>query len=77
MSDFFQHGLISTLHQLKEHLPRLELPSSRFKLGLILPCHYRDLRSDGLASIIQTLNGSGLFDLVIVTMNGIREPSRT
>jgi hypothetical protein len=56
MSDFFQHGLISTLHQLNERPLQLELPSGRAKLGLILPCHYRDLASDGLTSIIQALN---------------------
>jgi glucosyl-3-phosphoglycerate synthase len=71
MSDFFQHGLISTLHQLSER--QLNLPSSRGKLGLILPCHYRDLVSEALTTIIDALNGSVLFDLIIVTMNGIRE----
>src|ERR1700746_198483 len=76
MSDFFQHGPISTLHQLGEYPPRLELPSSGPKLGLILPCHYRDLTSDGLSSIIQALNRSSLFDLVIVTMNGMREAEK-
>jgi glucosyl-3-phosphoglycerate synthase len=73
MSDFFQHGLISTLHQLNEHPRQLEFPAAHAKLGLILPCHYRDLASDALRSIIEALNRSGLFDLVIVTMNGLRE----
>ena len=73
MSDFFQHGLISTLHHLNEQSRPLELSSGRGKLGLILPCHYRDLASAALTSIIEVLNSSGLFDLVIVTMNGIGE----
>ena len=73
MSDFFQHGLISTLHQLNEQPRTLELSSGRGKLGLILPCHYRDLASAALTSIIEVLNSSGLFDLVIVTMNGMSE----
>jgi len=71
MSDFFQHALISTLHQLNDHPRHLEFPSDRAKLGLILPCHYGDLASDALAAIIETLNHSSLFDLVIVTMNGM------
>jgi glucosyl-3-phosphoglycerate synthase len=73
MSDFFQHGLISTLHQLKERPDHLDLPAARGKLGLILPCHYRDLTSDALTAIIDALNKSALFDLVVVTMNGIPE----
>lgn len=73
MSDFFQHGLISTLHQLSEQPRHLDLPGARGKLGLILPCHYRDLGSDALATIIAALNQSTLFDLIVVTMNGIRE----
>ncbi|MGA8476512.1 MAG: hypothetical protein WB696_00990 [Chthoniobacterales bacterium] len=73
MSDFFQHGLISTLHQLNDRPRHLELPSDRAKLGLILPCHHRDLASDALTAIIETLNRSDLFDLVIVTMNGMRK----
>jgi glucosyl-3-phosphoglycerate synthase len=71
MSDFFQHGLISTLHQLNDQPRTLERSSGRGKLGLILPCHYRDLASAALTSIIEVLNSSGLFDLVIVTMNGM------
>jgi len=73
MSDFFQHGLISTLHQLNEQPRTLERSSGHGKLGLILPCHYRDLASTALTSIIEVLNSSGLFDLVIVTMNGMGE----
>jgi len=73
MSDFFQHGLMSTLHQLNDRPRHLELPSDRAKLELILPCHHRDLASDALTAIIETLNRSDLFDLVIVTMNGMGE----
>jgi len=73
MSDFFQHGLISTFHQLNDRPRHLELPSDRAKLGLILPCHHRDLASDALTAIIETLNRSDLFDLVIVTMDGMGE----
>jgi len=73
MSDFFQHGLISTLHQLNDQPRTLERSSGHGKLGLILPCHYRDLASAALTSIIEVLNSSGLFDLVIATMNGMGE----
>ena len=73
MSDFFQHGLISTLYQLNEQPRPLELSAGRGKLGLILPCQYRDLASAALTSIIEVLNSSGLFDLMIVAMNGIGE----
>jgi hypothetical protein len=51
MSDFFRHGLISTLHQLSEQPRPLELTSGRGKIGLILPCHYRDFASAALISI--------------------------
>jgi glucosyl-3-phosphoglycerate synthase len=73
MSDFFQHGLISTLHQLSEQTLPPKLSSRCGKPGLILPCHYRDLASAALASIIEVLNSSDLFDLVVITMNGLPE----
>jgi glucosyl-3-phosphoglycerate synthase len=73
MSDFFQHGLISTLHQFNERPHPLHRPVASGKLGLILPCHYRDLSSDAVTGIIAALNDSGLFNLIVVTMNGIPE----
>ncbi|HZC34463.1 MAG TPA: hypothetical protein VE242_02555 [Chthoniobacterales bacterium] len=70
MSDFFQHGLISTLHRFGER-PNLDLSGAGMKLGLILPCHHQDLGSDALATIIAALNNFTLFDLIVVSMNGI------
>jgi glucosyl-3-phosphoglycerate synthase len=77
MSDFFQHGLISTLHQLNQPARHRVFPFRQTKLGLILPCHYRDLASEALTNIISALNQSNLFDLIVITMNGIPEAHAT
>jgi glucosyl-3-phosphoglycerate synthase len=76
MSDFFQHGLISTLHQFNDQ-PRLGLSGAGANLALVLPCHHRDLGSNALSTIIAALNNSSLFDLIVVTMNGIRNADTT
>ena len=68
MSDFFQHGLISTLHRLNPAEPVEELNEAG--LGLLLPCHLRDIGSEALINMIKTLNQLTCFERVIISMNG-------
>jgi glucosyl-3-phosphoglycerate synthase len=70
MSDFFQHGLISTLHRLNPAEPVESEGLNETGLGLLLPCHLRDIGSKALADMIQTLNRLTCFEHVIVSVNG-------
>jgi glucosyl-3-phosphoglycerate synthase len=73
MSDFFQHGLISTLHRLvdgpligrHESLPALE------SVVLVLPCHYAEIGTAALNGIVESLNKATFLSLIVVSMNGI------
>ncbi len=73
MSDFFQHGLISTLHRLVDGpiadrnraLPALQ------SVILVLPCHYAEIETPALNGIIEKLNEAEFVCEVVVSMNGI------
>jgi glucosyl-3-phosphoglycerate synthase len=73
MSDFFQHGLISTLHRLvdgpilerHEPLPGLE------SVTLVLPCHYGEIGTPALDGIVSLLEDATFLSRVIISMNGI------
>ena len=70
MSDFFQHGLISTLHRLGP--VDLVADQNLFDagLGLLLPCHGRDAGSKALLDTIKVLNQLTFLDQVIISVNG-------
>jgi len=73
MSDFFQHGLISTLHRLvdgpiigrNKALPALQ------SVIPILPCHYAEIATPALSGIIEKLNEAAFLSQVVISMNGI------
>jgi glucosyl-3-phosphoglycerate synthase len=73
MSDFFQHGLISTLHRLvdgpildrHDPLPVLE------SVVLVLPCHYNEIGTAALDGIVRILDDAKFLSRVVVSMNGI------
>lgn len=74
MSDFHQHGLISTLQQLGAgNIARLEreLCEAGRAIALILPCHGRDLTGPALDGILEQLSGAAFLSEVIVSMNGL------
>ena len=63
MSDFFQNGIVTTLHNLKTRsIESLEEELHEFSkhspMALILPCLYSELAQDALSKIIDTLNGA-------------------
>ena len=76
MSDFFQHGLISTLHRLNEAALPAEETLNGTKVGLLLPCHAREIGTEALARTIETLNQIRIFDHVIVSTNGTHAPDQ-
>jgi glucosyl-3-phosphoglycerate synthase len=70
MSDFFQHGLISTLHRLNQVEPEEDHALQGAGVGLLLPCHARDIDSKPLIDTVATLNQLNLFDHAIISVNG-------
>lgn len=78
MSDFHQHGLISTLQELgpgnRAHLEtELGEFAARSPIALILPCHGRDLGEPALESIIRELAEATFLSEIVVSMNGLDE----
>ena len=75
MSDFFQHGLISTLHRLNQAEPAEDQTLKEAGLGLLLPCHARDIGTTPLIETVGTLNQLSLFDHAIISVNGFASVS--
>ena len=75
MSDFAQAGLITTLQRLNDsHLDAIESElieaSGDRPIGLVLPCHARDLEQPALARIVEELSTAAWLREVVVSMNG-------
>ena len=78
MSDFFQNGIVTTLHNLKTRsLESLEGElhefSSHSPMALILPCLYSELAQDALSNIIDTLNGATYLSHVVIGLDRATE----
>lgn len=75
MSDFFQTGAIATLHRLgSPDLPRLEAELVEYAretpIGLVLPCHARELGTKALKTIIRELRHVPYLAQIIVGIDG-------
>src|SRR5260221_12195294 len=70
MSDFFQHGLISTLQRLGSADLVEDQNLRDAGLGLLLPCHGRDVGSKALLDTIAVLNQLTFLDQIIISVNG-------
>jgi glucosyl-3-phosphoglycerate synthase len=77
MSDFFQHGLISTLHRLNQAQPIEDQTLREAGLGLLLPCHARDIGSKALIDTVEVLNRLTIFDQIIISVNGFESGRET
>ena len=78
MSDFFQNGIVTTLHNLKTRsLQSLEEELHEFSehspMALILPCLYSELAQDALSHIIDTLNGATYLAHVVIGLDQATE----
>jgi glucosyl-3-phosphoglycerate synthase len=74
MSDFFQHGLISTLHRLVSGpmTPRAhDLLAGTETVDLLLPCHYSEIGTAALEGIIDCLRDASFLSEIVISMNGI------
>jgi glucosyl-3-phosphoglycerate synthase len=73
MSDFFQHGLISTLHRLNTRPLMDRLGPLSERVALVLPCHFREIGSPALDRIIKILNQAEFVSEVVISMNGVSQ----
>ena len=79
MSDFFQNGTVTTLHNLKtrslESLEEeLHLFSKQSPMALILPCLYSELSQGALSDIIDALNDATYLAHVVIGLDRATEP---
>jgi glucosyl-3-phosphoglycerate synthase len=74
MSDFFQNGLITTLHDLHSAEPGaleqlLVESSEHFRLALILPVTASDMRANPFSNIVECLRSVQFLKEIIVVLN--------
>jgi glucosyl-3-phosphoglycerate synthase len=77
MSDFFQHGLISTLHRLVDGplIERQESLAALESVVLVLPCHYAEIGTAALDGIVGCLDNAKFLSRIVISMNGIPDHS--
>jgi glucosyl-3-phosphoglycerate synthase len=73
MPDFFQNGVITTLHDLgtisRDHLESLlARVTRRYKLGLILPVTASDMRAEPFARVVHELEGVSYIEQIVVVL---------
>eukprot|EP00112_Aurelia_sp_Birch-Aquarium-sp1_P007251 Seg17895.1 transcript_id=Seg17895.1/GoldUCD/mRNA.D3Y31 product="Glucosyl-3-phosphoglycerate synthase" protein_id=Seg17895.1/GoldUCD/D3Y31 len=78
MGDFHQHGIITTLHQLKnKSTEALEADLLEFKktrpLGVVLPSLYSELQQPALSNIVDELCEANYLDQIIVGIDRANE----
>src|SRR4051812_39421904 len=79
MSDFAQSGLIGTLQRLNDaHLAGIEerlLPLvEKRPVGLVLPCHGRDLDQPAFTHLLGELRQASFLREIVFSVNGLEEP---
>jgi len=74
MSDFYQSGVVSTLHKLGE--PDLKTLEAELKkhgkhrpIALVLPTTFSDFQSEAFGNILKTLTGVNYLKEIVVVMN--------
>ncbi|MGB1557044.1 MAG: glucosyl-3-phosphoglycerate synthase [Oceanococcaceae bacterium] len=78
MSDFYQNGVISTLHNLRsrsleQYEAELEEFSRSRPLSLVLPCLYSELQGPALARIVEELQQVRYLDQIIIGLDRATE----
>ena len=79
MADFYQDGLITTLHDLgtigRDHLENLLVQATRkYKLGLVLPVTASDMRAAPFDLIVEQLKGVPYIDQIAVVLGIAPDP---
>jgi glucosyl-3-phosphoglycerate synthase len=70
MSDFFQSGLISTLHRLRPEPLNPLVSANEARVGVLIPCHWDELKTPALRQIREILDSVECAAEVIVSING-------
>ncbi len=78
MSDFFQNGIITTLHNLStQSIEKVEEElrgfSTQHPMALVLPCLYSELEHPALAGIISELNSADYLSHVVIGLDRANE----
>ncbi|MBV8609234.1 MAG: hypothetical protein JO034_17480 [Singulisphaera sp.] len=73
MPDFFQNGVITTLHDLgtisRDHLESLlARVTRRYKIGLVLPVTASDMRAEPFTRIVRELEGVPYIEQIVVVL---------
>jgi len=81
VSDFAQTGLICTLQRLNDtHLARVESELNEIArsrpIGLVLPCHGRDLEQPAFTRLVDELRGAEFLREIVISMNDVALPVR-
>src|SRR3569623_949602 len=74
MADFFQNGIITTLHDLRAADPKalektLEHATRHFRMGLILPVTAADMRAAPFGRFMDELQGANFLREIVVAPN--------
>ena len=74
MSDFYQNGIVTTLHNLRSQAPEklekeLEKFSKKRNLGLVLPSLYSELLNPALKNIVQELSQVKYLNKIIIGLD--------
>ena len=78
MSDFFQNGIITTLHNLSDRpLEELEADLAAFSknrpIALVLPCLYSELAQPALANIVSELRKASYISEIVIGLDRATE----
>ncbi|MDD2706656.1 MAG: glycosyl transferase [Verrucomicrobiae bacterium] len=74
MSDFYQHGLICTLHHLNNHAlekmeSEMEQSNKRRPIGLLLPSLFSELERPAMQTIVEELKKVPYLSQIVISMN--------
>ncbi|MCK4571808.1 glycosyl transferase [candidate division WOR-3 bacterium] len=78
MGDFFQNGIITTLHKLPGYKlgdveDKIRSISKERKAALLLPSLFNELKEEALPSIIEELKGADYIHEVVISLDGADE----
>lgn len=78
MSDFFQNGIITTLHNLRQRSSEsleaeLMQIAERRSMALVLPCLYSELERPALAQIVEQLKGASYLSDIVIGLDQANE----
>lgn len=79
MADFFQHGLVTTIHAFEsatrqKHEDLLTEAAKQRPVGLLLPVTASDMRAEPFGRIVEELTGASYVDTIVVVLGQAPSP---